>query len=182
MTDYFALLGEARRPWLDPDQLKEKYFARARERAADAQLNEGYRVLSDPKLRLRHLLMLEGVELKLGREIPAALANLFWETGNLLREIDRWLLKHGAATGALSRALLIGERASLEARLTKLEEQLNAACEAELEQLQRIDRPILPNDMSELIRLHDSLAYLGRLGEQVKEKRLEMTNANREYE
>ena len=34
MTDYFALLGEARRPWLDPAELKEKYFAAAAARRA----------------------------------------------------------------------------------------------------------------------------------------------------
>ena len=30
MTDYFALLQKERRPWLDPEELKEKYFALSR--------------------------------------------------------------------------------------------------------------------------------------------------------
>ena len=38
MTDYFALLGEARRAWLDPENLKKKYFALNRATAADAEL------------------------------------------------------------------------------------------------------------------------------------------------
>ncbi len=42
MTDYFALLGEARRAWLDPEKLKEKYFALNRAAAADAELNEAF--------------------------------------------------------------------------------------------------------------------------------------------
>ena len=67
MTDYFALFGEARRPWLDPAELKEKYFAFSRTAAPSAELNEAFRVLSDPKLRLQHLLTLEGVELNAGR-------------------------------------------------------------------------------------------------------------------
>ena len=29
MTDYFALLNEPRRPWLDPDSLKKKFLALA---------------------------------------------------------------------------------------------------------------------------------------------------------
>jgi hypothetical protein len=70
MTDYFALFGEARRAWLDPEKLKEKYFALNRATAADADLNEAYRVLSDPKLRLHHLLTLDGAELTAGRQVP----------------------------------------------------------------------------------------------------------------
>ena len=70
MTDYFALLGEARRAWLDPEKLKEKYFALNRATAADAELNEAYRVLSDPKLRLHHLLTLDGAELTASRQVP----------------------------------------------------------------------------------------------------------------
>ena len=34
MTDYFALLGEARRAWLDPEKLKQKYFALNRARGS----------------------------------------------------------------------------------------------------------------------------------------------------
>ena len=66
MTDYFALFGEARRPWLEPAELKEKYFARSRTAAPSAELNEAFRVLSDPKLRLHHLLTLAGAELTAG--------------------------------------------------------------------------------------------------------------------
>jgi len=174
MTDYFALLGEARRPWLDPAQLKEKYFARAREQPADAELNEAFRVLSDPKLRLQHLLKLAGVDLTAGREIPSGLAGLFWNTGTLLREIDRWRLKQQAAQSALSRALLTGERAKLNQRLTIVEQQLAAAYEKEIEQLRAIKEKALPNETETLILRHDSLSYLGRLQEQVKEKRLQL--------
>ena len=85
MTDYFALLGEARRAWLDPEKLKEKYFALNRATAADAELNEAFRVLSDPKLRLHHLLTLDGAELTASRQVPPSVAELFWNTGTLLR-------------------------------------------------------------------------------------------------
>ena len=29
MTDYFALLDEPRRPWLDPEAIRQKFFARS---------------------------------------------------------------------------------------------------------------------------------------------------------
>ena len=174
MTDYFALLGEARRPWLDPDKLKEKYFALARERSADAELNEAYRILSDPKLRLQHLLRLEDADLGAGRDLPPGLAELFWNAGALFREIDRWAHQNEAASNSLSRALLSGERTKLEARLTTLDEQLRARYESELEQLQSIDPGALPNEINNLILRYDCLAYLTRLREQAKEKRLRL--------
>ena len=101
MTDYFALLGEARRAWLDPEKLKEKYFALNRATAADAELNEAYRVLSDPKLRLHHLLTLDGAELTASRQVPPSVAELFWNTGTLLREVEQWLLRSAEATSTL---------------------------------------------------------------------------------
>ncbi len=180
MTDYFALLDEARRPWLDPERLKEKYFARTRLAAADAELNEAFRVLSDPKLRLHHLLMLEGAELRAGRPVPPSVAELFWNTGALLREFDRWLLKSAEATSALSRALLSSERAKLEKKLQKLEEQLNAHYEADLARLRQIDataNSVSPNESLNLIDLYDSISYLTRLRDQAREKRFRISVA-----
>ena len=130
MTDHFALLGEARRPWLDPEKLKEKYHALSRSAPPSAELNEAFRVLSDPKLRLHHLLKLEGADLTAGPAGAAAVAELFWNTGTLLREIERWLLRQSAATSTLARALLQPERGKLESRLRALEEQLRGSYDA----------------------------------------------------
>jgi hypothetical protein len=179
MTDYFALLGEPRRPWLDPAKLKEKYFARSRAAVADAELNEAFRILSDPKLRLQHFLTLEGVQLTPGRAVPPAVAELFWNAGTLLREIERWLLQNGEATGVLARALLSSERMRLEGKLEKLEEELNALYEAELAQLRQIDAANAgpPNELAKLIELYDSISYLTRLREQTTEKRFRLSVA-----
>ncbi len=173
MIDYFALLDEARRPWLDPKQLKEKYFARNRAAPADAELNEAFRVLSDPKLRLQHLLTLEGAQLTAGRPVPPAVAELFWNTGTVLREVDRLLLKSAEASSALSRALLSGERTKLEGKLAEIERQLDAVYETELERVREFG-PVSPNDLEKLVQLYDSISYLTRLREQVTEKRHRM--------
>jgi hypothetical protein len=172
MIDYFALFEEARHPWLDPEKLKEKYFALARSRPADAELNEGFRVLSDPKLRLQHLLSLRDVDLKTPRDIPPTLAELFWETGQLLRAADRWHLKNTQANSVLSRALLGGEQMKLKEQLGALEARLNSAYVVQIEQLQAIDSLSGPNDIGALLRLHDAFSYLARLRDQVKEKQL----------
>jgi curved DNA-binding protein CbpA len=180
MTDYFALFDEARRPWLDPEKLKEKYFARSRTAAANAELNEAFRVLSDPKLRLHHFLVLEGANLTAGRPVPPSVADLFWKTGTLLREVERWLLRNAEAGSALSRALLSSEKTKLEGQLDKLQEQLNALYETELAQLRQVDAvtdPAPPNELLKLIERYDSISYLTRLQEQTREQRFRMSVA-----
>ncbi|HXA10195.1 MAG TPA: hypothetical protein VNW28_09440 [Chthoniobacterales bacterium] len=176
MTDYFALLGEARRPWLNLEKLKERYFSLARAAPADAELNEAFRVLSEPKLRLHHLLTLEGAELTAGRPVPSSVAELFWNTGTLLREIERWLLQNKAARSSLARALLQPERGKLEQRLGKVEEQLRATYQAELAQWPRGEVD-WPNEMAGMVERYDSMAYLTRLLEQTAEKRFQLTAA-----
>jgi len=179
VTDYFATFGEPRRPWLDPEKLKEKYFAFARERPTDAELNEAFRILSDPRLRLRHFLGLEGVDLNAGREVPAGLAELFWNSGMLLREIDRWLEQCGEAQSALARALLRGQRAKLELRLQDLEQELASRYEAEVTALHalKISSPVSPNETKDLVRRHDALSYLSRLREQGQERKFRLDHA-----
>jgi hypothetical protein len=174
MTNYFALLGEARHAGLDPEKLKEKYFALNRAAPADAELNEAFRVLSDPKLRLHHLLTLEGADLGAGRPVPPAVAELFWNTGTLLREIDRWLLQSKEAGSALGRALLEPERGKLEQRLARVEEASRAVYDAELAQLPRAELDS-PDELARLVERYDCISYLTRLLAQTAEKRFQLS-------
>ena len=180
MTDHFALFGEARRPWLDPAKLKAKYYRESLVRQPDAAMNEAFRVLSDPKLRLHHLLTLEGADLSAGRPVPPAVAELFWSSGTLLREVDRWLLRYAEASGALGRSLLKSEQVKLEKSLEKLDEQLRGAYGAQLEQLRGADavwNSRLPNDLADLTQLYDSISYLTRLLERAGEKGFQLSAA-----
>jgi len=177
MTDYFALLREERRPWLDSEKLKEKYFASNRIAAPEAGLNEAYRVLSDPKLRLHHLLTLEGADLTAGRPVPLSVAELFWNTAALLREAERWLLENSGTTTALQRSLRETERAKLQGKISRLDAQLRAIYESRLEELRQFDTtwsPASPNDISRLVELYDSIAYLTRLLAQIAEKKFQL--------
>jgi hypothetical protein len=89
MTDYFALFDQPRRPWLDPHELKQKYHALARAAQPDEKVNEAYRVLSDPKLRLQHLLALAGATPPGAlSEVPAELAALFMQIAPILNHRD----------------------------------------------------------------------------------------------
>ena len=96
MTDSFALLQQPRQPWLYPDLLKQRYQERTLTdhpdvRGADAPsvdfavINEAYRTLTDPKLRLQHLLRLEGQEPDNSAPIPADLLDLFSRIGNFVQ-------------------------------------------------------------------------------------------------
>ena len=177
MTDYFALLQKERRPWLEPEELKEKYFALSRLAAPDARLNEAYRVLSDPKLRLHHLLTLEDADLAAGRPVPPSVADLFWNAGSLLREAEGWLTLAGGTTTALQRSLTAAERARLQGKISEMNEQLRATYESRLEQLRQLDtrwKAASPNDVPQLLELYDSIAYLTRLLEQIAEKKFQL--------
>ena len=68
-TDYFALLGEPRRPFLDPERVKETFHRLSLCQHPDqqqdgdpsggddfARLNQAQQVLREPKARLKHLL------------------------------------------------------------------------------------------------------------------------------
>jgi DnaJ-domain-containing protein 1 len=119
VRDYFALLNEPRRPWLEPETLKQKFLALSAEvhpdrvhQASEAakleangrytELNAAYNCLREPRERLRHLL-----ELELGQKpsdltnVPNDLMELFFSVGKLLREVDAFVAEKGRATSPL---------------------------------------------------------------------------------
>lgn len=188
--DYFALLGEPHRPFLDPEQIKEKFHHLSRTEhpdqqagagdggadAAFARLNQAQAVLRDPKARLRHLLELTHPEIQLSgpASVPPSLADLFAPIHGLLREIDDLLAGKAAAPSALAKALLARREWSLreqaEARLTQVEALRDGATD----DLRAFDTvwEQQPREVSARL-LHDfyhRFAYLGRWAEQLRER------------
>lgn len=119
MTDYFALLNEPRRPWLEAEALKEKFLALSAEVHPDrvhlsseadklaanrryTELNAAYSCLREPRDRLRHLL-----ELELGKKpsdltnVPDDLMDLFFGVGKVLKETDAFIVEKSKATSPL---------------------------------------------------------------------------------
>src|ERR1051326_2841375 len=106
MADFFALLDEPRRPWLDPELLKTRFHALTaaihpdrvhsagdeEKKAANlryAELNAAYQCLREPKERLRHLLELErGERVEEVQQISTGAMDLFLEVSRLGREAD----------------------------------------------------------------------------------------------
>lgn len=99
MTDYFVLLQQPRQPWIDPEQLEEKYRDLARKTHPDqsaepvhnfTEVNHAYRTLRDPGLRLQHLLALAGHPPATSpTEVPRDLANLFTKISAALTRNNR---------------------------------------------------------------------------------------------
>ena len=68
----------------------------------------------------KHLLTLEGAEFDCGPDGPAVGAEVFLDTGTVLREVEPLLSESGEASGALSSRALERERAKLEGKLAEL--------------------------------------------------------------
>ena len=190
MTDYFALLGEVRRPWIDSNKLKQKYHQLTLQLHPDrgsrnqtseetdslAELNEAFRVLQDPKLRLQHLLMLENAAPVAARPVPPALANLFWDTGASLKNLDA-ILEKQSSTSRLTQALGKSEIADAEMRTREILDQLRSLYNDALDKVRRTDPLWLADpaaNVSTLVDLYDSFSYLSRLIEQVNERLLRL--------
>ena len=200
MTDYFALLNEPRRPWLDPDALKQKFLALASLAHPDrlhnasqpekvevtqryARLNAAFNCLAEPKLRLLHLLELElGAKPKDIQEIPTALADLFAEIANGCRNTDVFLVEKNQAISPLVQVQLF-ERGQdwleklngLQRKLNELREELNVELKSLDEKWMRQEvnsrRGILPG-LEMLYRLY---SYFNRWNGQIQERVVQLS-------
>ena len=197
VPDYFALLDEPRRPWLDTGSLKQKFLARSSEvhpdrvhgaseadkRAANQRytdLNAAYACLREPRNRLRHLL-----ELELGRkpadlqELPAELASLLIEIAAVCREADGFLAKQSNITSLLLRAQSFPEAQNWTERLTALQASVAGHYEPLLSGLRTLDaawgeRASEARDQSallpELERICRRIGFLTRWNGQIQER------------
>jgi curved DNA-binding protein CbpA len=200
MTDNFALLNEARRPWLDADLLKQKFLtlsgslhpdkihsASAEEKSASAkkfaELNAAFNCLAEPKLRLLHLLELElGAKPKDIQQIPTALADLFAEVANNCRSADTFLAEKGKVTSPLLQVQLFERGHEWVEKLNLLQRKLNELREKLLGELKSLDaqwisagessrKNILPK-LEELYRL---FGYFNRWNNQIQERVVQLS-------
>lgn len=157
MTDYFALLNEPRRPWLDANSLKQKFRALSGEvhpdrvhNAAEAEkravnqrcteLNAAYNCLREPKARLRHLLELErGTAIKDLRQPPNDLVDLSFEVGRVCRDADRLIAEVAKATSPLLKVQLFERSQNQIEKLNALQQTIAAQREQVVEELKAID-------------------------------------------
>ena len=189
MTDYFALLQLPRNPWLDPDELKARYQeltlathpdrARANDPGVDfATVTEGYRVLSDHKLRIQHLLKTEGHETGSGQDVPAEFIELFSEIARFLRTTDDLLQRTATAQNALSKSLLREELLSSQKQGEDILARLTRWHANALDKLSALNEPWTNDRATAVAKLSDlqqHLAYLTRWLEQMRERQFQLS-------
>jgi DnaJ-domain-containing protein 1 len=201
MTDFFALLDEPRRPWIDPEALKRRFLALSASAHPDrahnldeskktvaaqsyAQLNSAYNCLRDPKERLAHLLELErGTKPKDLQTMPADLAERFLEVAQLCRQADAFLAEKARVTSPLLQVQLfergqdwVQKLNELQGRLTPHHEDLTGrlrALDAEWDTA-RTNSAARSESLRRLEELHRLLSFSGRWTAQIQERLVQL--------
>jgi DnaJ-domain-containing protein 1 len=202
MTDYFALLKEPRRPWIDPDLLKQKFLdfsarfhpdrvhqsSEVEKRASEqryAELNAAYCCLRDPKERLRHLLKLLGAEVEAVQQIPPDLMEVYMEVSRLCREADGFLAEKAKAASPLLQVQMFERGQVLIEQLRDFQQTLASKCDKLLSELREIDaawdssgdgqspgQRALTGQLENLCRL---LSYFDRWMAQLQERMVQLS-------
>ncbi len=205
MADYFALLDEPRRPWLDPEVLKAKFHALAAtvhpdrvHRATEpekqeanqryAELNAAYQCLREPKERLRHLLELErGIKVEDVQKISQGTMDWFMEISQLCRETDAFLEEKASVTSPLLKVRVFERGMALVDRLNSLVEHLNGRREGLIAQMRNLNMawetapPIGSSTRlhvlpcSRLEHIYQDFSYFKRWTQQLQERLVQLS-------
>ncbi|MDR3459042.1 MAG: DnaJ domain-containing protein [Verrucomicrobiae bacterium] len=200
MPDYFALLNEPRRPWLDVVALKQKFLTLSASAHPDkihaasdteksaaartfAELNAAYNCLVDPKTRLLHLLELElGAKPKDIQQIPATLADLFAEVALTCRSTDSFLAEKAKATSPLVQVQLFERGQEWVEKLNALQQKLNALRDQLVTSLQSLDTQWLATNttsrhetLPQLEEHYRLFGYLNRWNNQIQERVVQLS-------
>ncbi|MEO7677922.1 MAG: hypothetical protein ABIV39_14280 [Verrucomicrobiota bacterium] len=205
MTDHFALLDEARRPWIEPDALKQKFFplsapfhpdrvhggTEAEKLSANqryAELNGAYNSLREPKERLLHLIELEsGKKPSDIQKIPSGTMDLFVEVGQTCRDADTFLVEKSKVTSPLLQVQLFERGQDWSDKLLALQQKINAKRDelsTELRQLNQVwesARPVgSPNrtedlPLERLEQIYRVFSYIARWSEQIQERVVQLS-------
>jgi curved DNA-binding protein CbpA len=174
MTDFFALLEQPPRPWLDPEALKAKYHLLTALHHPDvagatddfAEINRAYQTLVDPAARLRHLLDLESPGLLArAQPVPEDIAAFFTPVAKVSQDVDAFLKKHAVTVSPLARALLSTEQYEVQERLEETIANLRGKRDSLVSQLRDADVLWLedhPAALNLLPALCQSLGYIAK--------------------
>lgn len=142
MSDYFALLGQPRRPWLEEEELKKRFLSLSAEVHPDrvhggtaaekhsaqeryAELNRAYQSLRNPKERLQHLLELEtGAKPQQVQQVPAELMDLFFGVAQAFKQADGFLAEKARHSSPLLQVRLFETAQEWVDRLRQIQQQL----------------------------------------------------------
>ena len=157
MIDCFALLQEPRRPWLDPEALKQKFLAlstrfhpdrvhgaseteRTKAQEHYAELNAAYQRLREPKERLQHLLELElGIKPQQVQRIPPGLMEMSLEVARQCRQADTFIAEKGRTASPRLLVQLFEQGQEWTAKLTDLLKQIQSRQETLTAEVKNLD-------------------------------------------
>jgi DnaJ-domain-containing protein 1 len=204
MIDSFSILNEPRRPFLDPEALKQKFLAlsshahpdrvhsaspeeKERATARYADLNAAYNILREPRERLLHLLELEaGARPKDVQRIPPGTMDLFVHVGQLCRDVDAFLAHRSKVTSPLAKVQVFQEGMEWTDKLQALQQRVNdmrAELARELEQMNAAWQAAPPLGASErpaalplerLEQVYRVFSYIARWSEQIQERTVQL--------
>ena len=197
MTDYFALFNEARRPWLEPEPLKDKFLALSAtvhpdrvhnlgeaERAAAhweryTELNAAYNCLREPRRRVGTVFCSSSNWACCPKDIqriPSDLMDLSMEIGKGCREADTFLVEKAKVTSPLLQVTFFERGHEFADKLQILRQRVNSLNERVVGELKQIDAAWPPPEekraaqfqrMEEIYRL---LSYFARWISQIQER------------
>jgi hypothetical protein len=200
VSDHFARLSEARRPWVELEPLKIRFYERSAQVHPDrfheaeesvrlaatqdyAEYNAAYQVLREPRERLLHLIELEsGAKPRDIQKIPPGTMDLFVEIGQACREGDEFLKQKAAATSPMLKLRLLQAGLEWMDRFLALQERVNAqrtALEGELQALNAVWASAPPvGDPGRLAALplerleviYRAMSYVARWTSQIQER------------
>jgi curved DNA-binding protein CbpA len=196
VLDHFALLNEPRRPWLEPEELKQKFLALSAEVHPDrvhqasesdklaanqryTELNAAYNCLREPRERLRHLL-----ELELGQKpsdltnVPNDMMDLFFSVGKLLREVDAFVAEKGKATSPLLQVQFFERGQDWIEKLNAIKQLINSRREPLIDDLKRLSAgwdASSPKPLERLLEIWRLLSFYDRWLAQIQERTVQLT-------
>ena len=198
MTDYFALLQQPRRPWLEDEPLKRQFLALSGNAHPDrvhaatveektvatqrfVELNAAYHCLKEPRDRVRHL-----VELELGRKpgdlnnVPADLADAFLKIAAASRTTDQLAAEKMKIRSPLLQAEFLGKVQPHLDLLERLQQEVTELYQSALTKLQALDkswqhaanRAAVLRQLEELVQV---IGFHARWRSQLREAHLRLT-------
>jgi DnaJ-domain-containing protein 1 len=201
MTDYFALLEETRRPWIDVDALKARYLeksaalhpdrfhnAPAAEKESASQryteLNTAYATLREARDRLLHLYELEsGARPRDIQRIPPGTMDLFVEVGQDCRDVDQFIKEKAEATSPMLQLQLFQKAQDWSDQLVALQnrvEQKRMELENELRAMnghwenRSGGEKISETVLERLEQIYRIFSYIARWKEQIQERLVQL--------
>jgi DnaJ-domain-containing protein 1 len=202
MTDYFALLEQPRRPWLDAEVLRAKFLElsanlhpdrvhrlgeteRAAAQARYVELNGAYNCLREPKDRLRHLLELEsGAAPTDIQHAPSELMDFLTSIGEVCREADKLIAERSGITSRLLKVQFFERSQGWIAKLENLRQEITTRRERLMEELRRIDEAWASDRtagsaragaLRRLEKLHCLFSYFDRWLGRIQERIVQLT-------